>query len=196
MDKNVELTLCEILSSISSFDGLDLRGELSAFSFKALSPKEFIFSEGDTHCDVSIVIEGIGRYFCIDIEGGEKNKALIRKGGVFASASSIVEGKPSPFFAQAITRCTIASIPYCDLVALGSRCHSWNTFLRKLLERILLRMEKRKTDLLMLSAKQRYLDFLREFGTDAEHISLRQIAMYVGITDVSLSRIRKELGLT
>lgn len=196
MNSEAKSSLHDIISNISSFGGLEINKELKEFTFKIISPKDCIYSAGDIICDVSFVVEGIGRYSYIDMEGNEKNKTLVRKGGVFASANSIVAGKPSPFSAQAITQCTIATISYGRLVEMGEKCHSWNVFLRKLLEHILLRMEKRKIDLLVLSPKQRYMDFLREFGADADQIPLRQVAMYLGITDVSLSRIRKELGLT
>lgn len=56
--------------------------------------------------------------------------------------------------------------------------------------------EKRDAGFLLLNAKQRYQQFLHEFGHDSDRIPLRHVAMYIGVTDVTLSRIRREMGLT
>ena len=189
-------TLSELLLGIAPFSASELEQAQCLFSIRRFSAKDRLFSAGEVNKDLYFVTEGFGRYFYIDPEGHEKNKMLVRKGGLFASATSIVGGKPSPYYAQALIDCTTVSIAYPELVKLSLEHQHWNVFLRTLLERVLLGMERRKAALLMLGAKERYLEFLEEFGGDAQAISLRQVAMYVGITDVSLSRIRKELGLT
>ena len=60
----------------------------------------------------------------------------------------------------------------------------------------MIKKEKREAGLLLLSAKERYQSFLCDFSEEIQHIPLRQVAMYIGVTDVALSRIRREMGLT
>lgn len=196
MREHERSTLSDLLMTMAPFTANEIEQALKCFVFRHHAAKDYLFSAGDVSRELYFVTKGIGRYFYIDPDGHERNKTLVRKGGLFASTNSIVVGGPSPFYAQALVDCKTASIPYPELVMLSQDNQHWNTFLRTLLERILLAMEQRKTALLMLSAKERYLQFLEEFGEDAQAIPLRQVAMYVGITDVSLSRIRKELGLT
>lgn len=43
-------------------------------------------------------------------------------------------------------------------------------------------------------AKERYLVLLKEKPHIVQNISLKHIATYLGITDTSLSRIRKEIS--
>ncbi len=90
----------------------------------------------------------------------------------------------------------IAEIRYADLVTLSEKNLNWGRFVRKIYEQLVLKKEKREAALLQLSAKERYLRFITENQPLSRSVALRHIAMYLGITDVSLSRIRKELGLT
>lgn len=197
---NIENThrqlLLNTLSQLVPLNQADMDLALPYFSFQSYCPQESVFSCGDFVSDVHFVLDGVGRYFYIDKNGIERNKSLVRKGGAFASISSIVEGSPSPFFAQTLTECTIASIDYAELVALSKTSSQWGEFVRKMFERLVLKKEKREAGFLMLSAKERYEQFLKEFSQDSPHIPLRHVAMYLGITDVTLSRIRRDMGLT
>lgn len=188
--------LHQIFSTIVPFSNEDWDKGISNFSFHSYEPKEYIFSFGDKPTEVYFVIEGIGRYFYIDMEGKERNKSLVRSGGAFSSISTLINGSPSPFFAQAITQCTTAAINYDVLIELTEHSKQWSSFVRKILELLVLKKEKREASFLLMSAKERYEVFLKEFQQDSELIPLRQVAMYIGITDVTLSRIRREMGLT
>ncbi|MCE0557687.1 Crp/Fnr family transcriptional regulator [Motilimonas sp. E26] len=189
-------SLREIFSQIVPFDQVELDLAYQYFSFQTYKPKDYIFSCGDIVHDVHFIIDGIGRYFYIDKEGNERNKSLVRKGGAFSCVNSLVEGSPSPFFTQAITQCTIGSIAYERLITLSKSNCNWGDFLRKVFERLVLKKEKREAGFLLLSAKERYEQFLVEFGEESRLIPLRHIAMYIGVTDVTLSRIRREMDLT
>jgi len=174
----------------------DVDEALPYFKFKKYESNEVLFSAGDITLDVHFMLNGVGRYFYIDNDGNERNKSLVRRGGAFASISSVIEDSPSPFFAQALSDCSVAAIRYEDFVSLSKQNSSWGEILRKIFERLVLKKEKREAAFLLLPAKARYEQFLEEFGQDSHNIPLRQVAMYLGITDVSLSRIRREMGLT
>lgn len=196
MDTHHQTLLLETLSAIAPFHQADLHNAHSLFSFRHYPPKAEIFAAGELVSDIHFLLSGIGRYFYIDASGTERNKSLVRAGGAFASVSALVEGHGSPFYTEAITACTVASINYQALIALGEQHHAWSVFLRRVYERLVLKKEKREADFLLLSARQRYEQFLNEFGEESAQIPLRHVAMYLGITDVTLSRIRREMNLT
>ncbi len=196
MNDNNPRLLRTTFSRLSPLGQDDIDEALSFFSFKTYQPKAPIFSVGDNVPDIHFVLDGIGRYFYLDADGNERNKSLVRAGGAFASISSLIQASPSPFFAQSLTQCTLASINYETLVALSRTNQNWGEFLRKMFERLVLKKEKREAGFLLLTAKERYQDFLTEFGNDSQKVPLRQVAMYIGVTDVTLSRIRREMGLT
>jgi cyclic nucleotide-binding protein len=47
--------------------------------------------------------------------------------------------------------------------------------------------------MITLPAKERYMQFIKEKPSAIKHAPLKHIATYLGITDTSLSRIRKEV---
>jgi len=188
--------LYSVFSKLVDFNEKEWEEGLSYFSFHYYKPKEYIFSCGDTPYEIHFVIDGIGRYFYNDKEGKERNKSLVRRGGAFSSISTLIEGNPSPFYAQAITPCTTAAIKYDDLIALSEHRGQWSAFVRKIFERLVLKKEKREAAFLLLSAQERYEQFLSDFKENSHLIPLRHVAMYIGVTDVTLSRIRREMGLT
>lgn len=196
MDNSHKIRLHDTFSAIAPLSENDVELAVQYFMTQTYQPKEYIFHSGDFVADVHFVLDGIGRYFYIDEEGNERNKSLVRVGGAFTSMSSLIESSPSPFFAQALTECTVASIRYESLVELSRSHRNWGEFLRKLFERLVLKKERREAGFLLLSAKERYQEFLTEFGDESKNIPLRHVAMYIGVTDVTLSRIRREMGLT
>lgn len=166
------------------------------FRLPSFKSGDILFEAGGFDKQIYFVLSGIGRYYYLDIDGNESNKSIVRQGGGFGSLSTCLDNAPSPFTTQALTPLQTVSIHYSDLIKLSEQHLAWATIVRRILERLVIKKEKRESSLLQLSARQRYEEFLREFGEEAEKIRLKQVALYLGITDVSLSRLRKEMGLT
>ena len=68
----------------------------------------------------------------------------------------------------------------------------WLHIQREMLSRLLDGKLQREHDLLALNAKQRYEKFCRTQPTLAERVPLLHLATYLGMTDVSLSRLRSK----
>ena len=196
MEPDQQNLLYGIFSQAVSFEPCEWHKSLPYFSFHEYRAKETIFSHGDYPLEIHFVLDGIGRYFYVDKEGKERNKSLVKPAGAFSSVSTLIDGAPSPFFAQAISACSIAAIKYEDLIKLSESNANWGVFVRKLLERLILKKERREASFLLMTARERYEQYLSEFKEESHLIPLRHVAMYIGVTDVTLSRVRKEMGLT
>ena len=72
----------------------------------------------------------------------------------------------------------------------------WNDLLLRIYENLVIKKEKREADFLLLNARQRYEKFLLDYEMIEDVVTNYHIASYLGITDVALSRIRKEMNLT
>ncbi|MDK2594144.1 Crp/Fnr family transcriptional regulator [Pseudoalteromonas obscura] len=195
-EQEIRLLLTQLLMPIVQFNEYEIELALDLFSFKTFESEAHVFVSQDIVTEVHFVLSGLGRYYYLDRDGKEFNKSLVKQGGAFTSIGSLVDSSPSPFYAQALTQCKIASIRYDELVALAEDNPNWGRFVRRLYERLALKKERREASFLLLDAQQRYEQFLMDFGSESENIALNQVAMYLGITDVSLSRIRKKMGLT
>ena len=66
----------------------------------------------------------------------------------------------------------------------------------RLLEQLAIKKERREADFLLMSATERYEKFLQEYAHIVDSIPNYHIASYLGITEVGLSRIRRQLKLT
>lgn len=74
--------------------------------------------------------------------------------------------------------------------SLYKRHRCWETLGRKLAEGLYIKKEMKERLLLMNTAEERYLQFLKEFPGLEKRVPQYHIASYLGITPVSLSRIR------
>lgn len=72
---------------------------------------------------------------------------------------------------------------------------AWRQLREFLILRLALRKEAREADLLLLSPSERYLLFMKTYPELTEILANYHIASYLGISEVSLSRIRSRLGV-
>lgn len=111
---------------------------------------------------------------------------------IIVRADSLFSGIPTRKGIEAIADTVLYAIDAPALFALYDAFHSIERLFRLLFEREYVATVKRIESLQFNTAKERYLELLNT--TDyVKHIPLRFIAGYLGITQVSLSRIRAEL---
>lgn len=79
------------------------------------------------------------------------------------------------------------------LLELGQEFRQWNDLLLRIYENLVIKKEKRESDFLLLNARERYEKFLDDYSMIEDVVPNYHIASYLGITDVALSRIRKEM---
>jgi len=78
------------------------------------------------------------------------------------------------------------------LIKLSNKYHDFEKFSRKIITKIMLQLQKRVVYLQFSTAKERYHFLLNEYPEIELNISLGDIASYIGITQETLSRIRKK----
>jgi CRP-like cAMP-binding protein len=112
------------------------------------------------------------------------------EGSMFTVLDSFVAQRPSAYAMQALEDTEITCLNYDDLEMLCQRYHSMETFYRKLLSLAAINMMDRIGSNLEEKAQIAYHKFLKAYGPLMQRISLADLASYLGITQVSLSRIR------
>lgn len=167
------------------------------FKIQRLNKGDYLFHAGDSVDHFYFLTSGIARYYYLDQNGSEFNKNFaFRKGHLLSSISSVVKGLCSPFSVEILTPFICFSIPYQEFLSLSSSHQEINFLLIKIYENLIIKKERREADFLLLDATQRYEKFLNEFSEIIEDIQNYHIASYLGISEVGLSRIRKNMGLT
>ncbi|WP_428025667.1 Crp/Fnr family transcriptional regulator [Arcobacter sp.] len=186
--------LYPILNNISPISQENWEIAKKYFKTKTLSKGEHLFYIEDDVKDFYFLIEGLARYYYLTDDGKEFNKSFAEKQGhLLSSISSVSHGTGSPFSVEVLSSFTTLYISYKKLLELGEQYKQWNDLLLRIYENLVVKKEKREADFLLLSARERYEKFLEDYSMIEDAVPNYHIASYLGITDVALSRIRKEM---
>lgn len=94
---------------------------------------------------------------------------------------------------EAITDVQLQMITYEQLIGLYERYPALNLMGRKMVEHVCIQKELRIARMLQYDATQRYQWFLQAYAELVPVAQLQHIATFLGMTPVTLSRIRKSL---
>lgn len=126
------------------------------------------------------------------IDGNERVTHFFLSNMFFTNYYCWVTKNKSDLTFKAVEESEIIEIDYHKLEELCTKHHIFDTIGRKMAERIFVQEYLNKKLLLNCNATQRYEYFEKEQPEIFQHFALKEIASFIGITDVSLSRIRKE----
>ncbi len=144
--------------------------------------------------EVGFVLEGSLRHYYIK-EGEEKTTYFYFENHLVASYISCITKQPSLLSIQALSDCKLVVFPYHVLQELFEKSMAWQKFGRLLAEYLAIGLEERMVGLLNLSAEERYLELIKGNKIKIiERIPQHYIANYLGLTPVSLSRIRNRVA--
>ncbi len=166
--------------------------KFEAMATKRLMEKgELFIREGQIPKRFAFVYKGLFRYFYIDGNGTEYTKNFILDGNFITAYSAMIAQKPSAMFIEALEDSVVYELSYTDWEQLKSGHECWKDLLIYFLEKAFTVKEKRERDLLLLDAEQRYQIFKTEFPDLEKRVKQHLIASYLGISPVSLSRLKK-----
>lgn len=161
---------------------------------RQVAPGETLLREGAAWPQVAVVFRGLVKLVYLRDDGTERIKSFIDAGGFFASLSALAPGGVSSFSVVAVEPSEIACLPYPVILELADRHLPWQKALRRALEFYGQRKEQRERELLTLGPPDRYRLLLQQSPELLRRVPQKDLALYLGITPVSLSRIRARLG--
>jgi len=106
---------------------------------------------------------------------------------------SFLTRNPSTFDIETLVKTTLWRLSYNDLQTIYTETKIGNLIGRKASENLFLKKSKRELLLLNETAEQRYRNLFTEQPQLLQHIPLKYIASYIGVTPQALSRIRKRI---
>lgn len=158
-----------------------------------LARGERLFRAGETHPYVYVVTRGLVKMLYETADGAVWLKGFATPGLCFASIAALAPGGRSSFAVEALAGATLARIPYAAIEPLAARHLAWQRMTARAFDIYGRRKEKRERELLTLSAEARYLGFLDEYREFIALIPQKDIASYIRVTPVALSRIKGRL---
>lgn len=162
------------------------------FTPKEIKKNEFLFKEGRVCNDYFFLENGFIRAFAYDTEGNDVTTHFYSSNQVVFEVSSFFNRTVSKENFQAIVDCSGWSITYEQLNNLFHSLHEFRDFGRSILVKGFSSLKIRTLSMITETAEQRYDTLLKTNPEIFQHAALKHIASYLGVTDTSLSRIRKE----
>lgn len=160
-------------------------------SVRSYSKNDIIQDIGSRCKTIYFVQEGCARIFYYK-NGNDITEHFAFENDLIVRAESLFTGKPTSKGIQAISKAKIIGINSDALFKLYDKHNDIERLFRILFESEYVNTVKRIESLQFNTAKERYLELLNT--TDyVQKIPLKYIATYLGITQVSLSRIRAEI---
>lgn len=165
---------------------------LSQISWKSIQKGQYLLHSGQSCEQIYYCEHGLFRMFYENEDGTEHIKSFVTEEQFFADYRSFLTNTPSSLSIQALEDSRYALFSKQTVEQLYERHICWERFGRRLAESLFIRKSKKERELVELSAEERYRLFLQQHSGLESRIPQYQIAAFLAISPVSLSRIRKK----
>ncbi len=156
------------------------------------SKGDILIHEGEVHHSIYFIKTGAMRSYYINKKGKDVTYWFGFEGDIAASLGNFINSKPSLENIELLEDSVVLKISKSKLLELYETNLELANFGRKLAELALLEMEEQILLTQFTDAKSRYLKLIDKFPQILRRVKLGHISSYLGITQVTLSRIRSE----
>ncbi|WP_439558367.1 Crp/Fnr family transcriptional regulator [Dyadobacter sp.] len=161
--------------------------------FKQIKKDEYFQEAGKIPREIIFLTEGIMRICYYNNKGDEITKYFMEENHFLVDINSYNQEIPSTEYIQAVTDCSYLFFSKSALRELSLTIIEWDNIVAKITAKGYADKVNKISSMMAEDAKERYLSFLNKFPTLANRIPLSYLASYLGITQSSLSRIRRNI---
>lgn len=161
---------------------------------KTLKKEEYFSQAGRVPKEIGYLRSGIIRVCYFNNKAEEITKYFIEEDNMVVDIFNFEAKTAATEYVQAVTDCEFIIFTEDVLKLLSATIVDWDRILGKIKERGLLSKVNRIAPMMSEDATSRYLMFMEKYPGMVNRIPLSHLASYLGITQSSLSRIRKQLS--
>lgn len=161
-------------------------------TIKHLSKGSFLLKQGQGCNHIYIIENGFARIFST-IHHKEVTTLFARENDIITSTYALFTQNLSHENIEILEDSLLLKINYNELVNLCKAQPEFSTFYRLSMEKYYLSLEERTLSLQFDSALERYRKLLSRYPFILQRASLGQIASYLGMSPVTLSRMRRDI---
>lgn len=186
----------EFLDYLLQFGTLNQRQQdlIASKATRVALPKDAYFMEaGHVSRQVGFVLEGVLRICYYNNKGSEITRYFIDERHLVMDTRGLEHHVAFSEYVQAVTDCQLLTFSHHDWRDLAHTIIGWNEIVQKIISRTLTQKLERIGPLVNQDAATRYQDFLEKHPQLANRVPLAYLASYLGMTQSSLSRIRKNI---
>lgn len=156
--------------------------------------------KGEKYCEqgkickkIGFVLEGVLRVVKTDSEGNEYIPYFTSEGHFAVAMESFTDKTPSDEAVEALTICSIATITSTAFDLFEKEITNFSKIIHQLKEKAFLEKYKMKSEMLMDDAETKYVKLLQRQPSIIQRVPQNQIALFLGISPHTLSRLRAKI---
>ena len=165
---------------------------LAQFEKVEFSKNEYLIREHKIANYYYFLESGFARSYAIDTEGNDITTKFFTKNDIVIDWHSYFLKVPCKESIQATTKCVVWKIYFENFMKLF-KIESFREVGRTRLVSNYFELKNHTVSMITDQAKDRYLNLVKHQPEVIHNVPLKHIATYLGVTDTSLSRIRKEI---
>ncbi|HMW38716.1 MAG: Crp/Fnr family transcriptional regulator [Saprospiraceae bacterium] len=183
----------EIFRQFTDFDNSELKIIMPYFEHKRFKKKTTLLDIGKVSNEVFYLIKGCIRLYC-ERDGEELSTYFFTENMFAGSYDSFLSRKPSKVAIETLEECDVLVLSHKGQEKLYEIFPKMNEFIRKAIEQRFVLLHDLFISYLLNSPEERYLMLLKDRPELLQRFPQHQIASYLGVTPVSLSRIRNRVN--
>ncbi len=152
-----------------------------------------VFRPGDDD-SIFVLEHGLVKICFLPPDGKEWIRSFVSAPGLFGQPFLQSPEEDGSFSVVCIENCSFMVYPYALLLRHGASAPELSRVSHDLIRLYALQRERRWRNMLSMSAEEAYREFLTDHPGLADRITQADIARYLGITPVALSRIRRRMA--
>jgi CRP-like cAMP-binding protein len=183
----------EIINSIYPLSNNAMEKIESLIEMESYDKRETFIKRGQRNTKEYFVIQGVCRSYLLDPEGQEITVSFFDSRSILSPYTTRTKDSISILNFQALTPLKLASIAAHEFEKLMIHDLEIRNFGNSVLRNELAAKVQKEIGLASLTAKERLLMFREQFPMLENRIPHTDISSYLGITNISLSRLRGDL---
>lgn len=176
-------------------DPADLPGLISATQQRQLEPGDVYIREGENSPRLGYIKEGLIRCYHVNEKGIESTVLLRWEEQIVASYDSILFRQPSRFTYHALEPTSLLEVDYDVIQKLLASNPVFEQARYQFVLDMLAQSLERIESFVLQTPEERYLQLIQDKPDLLQRVPDKHLATLLGITPVSLSRIRKRITI-
>ncbi|MDB4903065.1 MAG: hypothetical protein JWQ63_2346 [Mucilaginibacter sp.] len=192
---NALIIFREQLKKYIEFNDVEWEVFRSHLTFGKLKKKQHFAEPGEVCSDIGFIVSGSIRYYFVK-DGQEITNYFSFENEFASSYTSFLTREPGFSYIQALEETTLINISYKDwhqMLAHPLLAYKMERFGRLVAEYYLICYDNRMISFITKTPEERYLELLSTGRDILQRVPQHYIAHFLGITPVSLSRIRRRI---
>lgn len=190
----MDVSAIKLIYSSPSLTQKDYEAIAAIHHRKEIKKGTDILKGGQTAKTYALIESGLFRSYVHDYNGREVTTNFMGSFDILIEVSSLFQRIPTQENIEALSDAVVWEVDFDEFQKLFRSIPAFMEWGRAWMSSQLFECKQRSVEMITLSATERYLKLMQQRPDIFSHAPLKQIASYLGVTDTSLSRIRKEIS--